>query len=297
MLDLQRHADCPLWDALASPVVPWPGMRYACVKVLHAYCKVFNKQELYDLIVRKTCQECKCPRETHAVYHEQLTTVRERLGFKHDTNTSRVDPRQMGYTWVPPGILTSAKIQRYFDVIPPEKVPKIGTQGERFRDKQLVYQLPKQDLALDYCKHVEEQNRGSYEDFVAARNEIALDIGYVKDTPQATKCTGCCEALNQGEMAVTAPKFREQTLWHPRCFKCTSCDELLVDLTYCVHDDQIYCERHYAEMLKPRCSACDEVGATLHTIDMFRSRRETDSFHHITARVSRALLIIRSIAS
>lgn len=208
---------------------------------------------------RKTCQECKCPRETHAVYHEQLTTVRERLGFKHDTNTSRVDPRQMGYTWVPPGILTSAKIQRYFDVIPPEKVPKIGTQGERFRDKQLVYQLPKQDLALDYCKHVEEQNRGSYEDFVAARNEIALDIGYVKDTPQATKCAGCSDALNQGEMAVTAPKFREQTLWHPRCFKCTTCDELLVDLTYCVHDDQIYCERHYAEMLKPRCSACDEV--------------------------------------
>lgn len=62
-------------------------------------------------------------------------------------------------------------------MIPPEKVPKIGTQGERFRDKQLVYQLPKQDLALDYCKHVEEQHRGSYEDFVAARNEIALDIG------------------------------------------------------------------------------------------------------------------------
>ncbi|XP_055629914.1 prickle planar cell polarity protein 3-B isoform X5 [Toxorhynchites rutilus septentrionalis] len=207
----------------------------------------------------KTCQECKCPRETHAVYHEQVTSVRERLGFKHDSNTSRVDPRQMGYTWVPPGILTSAKIQRYFDVIPPEKVPKIGTQGERLRDKQLVYQLPKQDLALAYCKHVEEANRSSYEDFVAARNEIALDIGYVKDTPAATNCAGCDESLNQGEMAVTAPKFREQILWHPRCFKCTTCDELLVDLTYCVHDDQIYCERHYAELLKPRCNACDEL--------------------------------------
>lgn len=208
---------------------------------------------------RKTCQECKCPRETHAVYHEQLTSVRERLGFKHDSNTSRVDPRQMGYTWVPPGILTSAKIQRYFDVIPSEKVPKIGTQGERFRDKQLVYQLPKQDLALAYCKHVEESNRSSYEDFVAARNEIALDIGYVKDTPAKTQCSGCGDMLNQGEMAVTAPKFRDQILWHPRCFKCTTCDELLVDLTYCVHDDQIYCERHYAELLKPRCNACDEV--------------------------------------
>nr|XP_029719501.1 prickle-like protein 1-A [Aedes albopictus] len=153
---------------------------------------------------------------------------------------------------------TRTQIQRYFDVIPSEKVPKIGTQGERFRDKQLVYQLPKQDLALAYCKHVEETNRSSYEDFVAARNEIALDIGYVKDTPAKTQCAGCGDMLNQGEMAVTAPKFRDQILWHPRCFKCTTCDELLVDLTYCVHDDQIYCERHYAELLKPRCNACDE---------------------------------------
>lgn len=48
-------------------------------------------------------------------------------------------------------------------------------------------------------------------------------------------------------------------LWHPKCFTCSTCDELLVDLTYCVHDDKIYCERHYAELLKPRCNACDEV--------------------------------------
>lgn len=43
------------------------------------------------------------------------------------------------------------------------------------------------------------------------------------------------------------------------CFMCGKCDELLVDLTYCVKDQQIYCERDYASMLKPRCAACDEV--------------------------------------
>lgn len=52
-----------------------------------------------------------------------------------------------------------------------------------------------------------------------------------------------------------------QKCWHPSCFNCTTCDELLVDLTYCVHDDKIYCERHYAEELKPRCNACDEVSS------------------------------------
>jgi hypothetical protein len=44
-----------------------------------------------------------------------------------------------------------------------------------------MLQLPKQDLALAYCKHVETQHHPSYEDFINARNEIALDIGYVKD--------------------------------------------------------------------------------------------------------------------
>ena len=32
-----------------------------------------------------------------------------------------------------------------------------------------------------------------------------------------------------------------------------------VDLTYCVHDENLYCGRHYAENLKPRCGACDEL--------------------------------------
>lgn len=69
------------------------------------------------------------------------------------------------------------QIQRYFDALPEDKVPKIGSTGERHRDKQLAFQLPKQDLSLGYCKHVEPQHHASYEDFVAARNEIALDIG------------------------------------------------------------------------------------------------------------------------
>ena len=28
---------------------------------------------------------------------------------------------------------------------------------------------------------------------------------------------------------------------------------------YSVHNDNLYCERHYAENLKPRCGACDEL--------------------------------------
>lgn len=45
-----------------------------------------------------------------------------------------------------------------------------------------AFQLPRQDLALAYCRYVEPQNHTSYQDFVAARNDIALDIAYVKET-------------------------------------------------------------------------------------------------------------------
>ena len=39
----------------------------------------------------------------------------------------------------------------------------------------------------------------------------------------------------------------------------SSFQELLVDLIYFYKDRKLYCGRHHAEALKPRCSACDEV--------------------------------------
>ena len=39
----------------------------------------------------------------------------------------------------------------------------------------------------------------------------------------------------------------------------SSFQELLVDLIYFYKDRKLYCGRHHAETLKPRCSACDEV--------------------------------------
>ncbi|KAM7357479.1 prickle planar cell polarity protein 3-like isoform 1-T1 [Cochliomyia hominivorax] len=209
---------------------------------------------------RKTCQSCKCPREAHAIYQQQTTSVHERLGFKVVSPAeSGVEPRDLGYTWVPPGVRVSSRINRYFEQLPTEKVPKVGSEGARYREQQISYQLPKQDLSLEHCKHLEELHEASYEDFVTARNEIALDIGYVKDAPYDEHCAHCDGEINVGDMVVAAPKFVESVMWHPRCFTCNTCNELLVDLTYCVHEDKIYCERHYAELLKPRCAGCDEL--------------------------------------
>lgn len=50
--------------------------------------------------------------------------------------------------------------------------------------------------------------------------------------------------------------------WHPQCFVCSTCRELLVDLIYFYHAGKVYCGRHHAERLRPRCQACDEVRAS-----------------------------------
>ncbi|XP_046438333.1 prickle planar cell polarity protein 3-like isoform X2 [Daphnia pulex] len=236
---------------------------------------------------RKHCAICKCPRDVHDVTHKESVNVHDRLGLNKEgeeehqhrhqhqqqqhpqlpASSSRVMPLNKGarptssdvYSWIPAG-LTPDQIDDFMTSWPKDKVPKRNSQGDRWREHQLAFQLPRQDLALAYCRYVEPQNHTSYQDFVAARNDIALDIAYVKETStRAQKCYGCEGNIPAGTFGVMAPKFGENVAWHPACFQCTTCAELLVDLTYCVHEEQLYCERHYAEQLKPRCSACDEL--------------------------------------
>lgn len=58
---------------------------------------------------------------------------------------------------------------------------------------------------------------------------------------------------------MAADKISDKNLFHPSCFTCTDCNELLIELIYFVHEGQLYCGRHHSEKLKPRCAACDEV--------------------------------------
>uniref|UniRef100_T1HYZ1 PET domain-containing protein n=4 Tax=Rhodnius TaxID=13248 RepID=T1HYZ1_RHOPR len=61
-----------------------------------------------------------------------------------------------------------------------------------------MVQLPKQDLALAYCRHVDPSQHTSYDDFITARNEIALDIAYAKEATARANCPECGLAVNAG---------------------------------------------------------------------------------------------------
>ncbi|XP_076469147.1 prickle-like protein 1 [Babylonia areolata] len=64
--------------------------------------------------------------------------------------------------------------------------------------------------------------------------------------------------MESGSPGVIAGRLPGEC-WHPGCFSCCTCRQLLVDNIYFCREGRVYCGRHYADQLYPRCSACDEL--------------------------------------
>ena len=73
----------------------------------------------------------------------------------------------------------------------------------------------------------------------------------------------CGGNIDGGDICVFASRAGPDRRWHPNCFQCAVCKELLVDLIYFHKEGKLYCGRHHAETMKPRCSSCDEVSKIL----------------------------------
>ena len=74
-------------------------------------------------------------------------------------------------------------------------------------------------------------------------------------------------------MAVFAERADSSTSWHPQCFCCHKCKEILVDMIYFFSEGDVYCGRHFAELDGHRCSGCDEV--SINKIDRYTLFTET----------------------
>lgn len=76
---------------------------------------------------------------------------------------------------------------------------------------------------------------------------------------KAWKCEKCEQNLNPGEIAISAEHANPLARWHPKCFSCVECSELLTDLLYYNHNGKIYCQKHYDILTRPKliCAACD----------------------------------------
>ncbi|XP_076984894.1 prickle-like protein 2 isoform X1 [Tamandua tetradactyla] len=165
------------------------------------------------------------------------------------------------YAWVPPG-LKPEQVHQYYSCLPEEKIPYVNSPGEKLRIKQLLHQLPPHDNEVRYCNSLDEEEKRELKLFSNQRKRENLGRGNVRPFPVTMTgaiCEQCGGQINGGDIAVFASRAGHGVCWHPPCFICTVCNELLVDLIYFYQDGKIYCGRHHAECLKPRCAACDEI--------------------------------------
>ncbi|CAD7013450.1 unnamed protein product [Ceratitis capitata] len=150
-------------------------------------------------------------------------------------------------------------VRLYFSQIPDDKVPYVNSPGEQYRVRQLLHQLPPHDNEVRYCHSLTDEERKELRLFSTQRKRDALGRGNVRQLMSARPCDGCDGLISTGDIAVFATRLGPNASWHPGCFVCSICHELLVDLIYFHRDGRLYCGRHHAETLKPRCSACDEI--------------------------------------
>ncbi|KAM9326558.1 prickle planar cell polarity protein 3 [Gastrophryne carolinensis] len=238
---------------------------------------------------RKICQHCQCPWEEHgssAAPHDLERSLCQLVGAqKLSSGESSSDTASDKYAWIPPG-LTPEQVHQYYRCLPEDKIPYVESPGERYRLRQLLHQLPPHDsetkcCCLFYarpssavrCKPVLSQARyccslqGEEEEelltlFSQKRKLENLGRGAVRPvskTTNGTVCQKCGQQVSGGDVAVFASRAGLGSCWHPQCFTCSHCTELLCDLIYFYQEGRVYCGRHHAELQRPRCLACDEV--------------------------------------
>lgn len=163
------------------------------------------------------------------------------------------------YSWIPSGLKPNM-VHMYFAALPEEKIPYVNSSGEKWRLRQLRHQLPPQDSDPRYCSRLTTQEEDELRLFERRRKAECLGRGTVDRVPYDERhhqCATCSGPFEEGEVYVIASQT--DTVFHPACFQCSECATLLVDLIYFSHDGKVYCGRHHAEQVKPRCARCDEL--------------------------------------
>ncbi|OWK51777.1 Testin [Lonchura striata] len=196
------------------------------------------------------------------------------------------------YEWAPP-VQSQALARQYMQMLPKEKQPVAGSEGAQYRKKQLAKQLPAHDQDPSKCHELSPSEVKHMEQFVKKYKREALGVGDVKlpgdvevrapdennlkngggrGTSSAVgtmekspnrkasqySCYHCKLNMKEGDPAVYAERAGYDKLWHPGCFTCCTCSELLVDMIYFWKNGNLYCGRHYCDSERPRCAGCDE---------------------------------------
>jgi prickle len=186
--------------------------------------------------------------------------------FETKPTSEKKDQRNIAlsakYSWTPD--VSKDLAEQYMESLPAAKTPLKGSEGQKYRAKQLIQQLPAHDTDSSLCDNLTENEKKEMDEFLQQQKKNVVGRASVKsykpdNDVNMWHCAKCLEGIAVGSCAVFTEKAGDEVCWHPKCFVCYQCEELLVDLIYFWKDGKLYCGRHHAELVKPRCAACDEL--------------------------------------
>lgn len=182
--------------------------------------------------------------------------------LRHETNQFTMDTAEE----LPDTIVPSKSNDSGFDSVPP--TPNYGSYPGRMAQPGAFAQIPGIE-DLNMYPHVTPKKGTEMAPLINQMNQLkgpSFDPteGSGSATTDVTSlnmnCKQCSKDIHLGEVVVKAQRAGKDVAWHPQCFVCNKCNELLADLVYFFHGGNVYCARDLAEILKiPRCKACDEL--------------------------------------
>lgn len=87
--------------------------------------------------------------------------------------------------------IIALQVHMYFACLPEDKIPYVNSVGEKYRARQLQYQLPPQDSDPRYCGKLTDTEEKELEQFEQARKKDCLGRGVIKQLPYDNKRRHC----------------------------------------------------------------------------------------------------------
>ncbi|XP_071037133.1 prickle planar cell polarity protein 3-like [Parasteatoda tepidariorum] len=221
--------------------------------------------EHFELLPRrKLCNHCYNLKEDHIFVDEDISDLKEILHDIASTQEISYPVSDLLYSWIPPKC-PSNRHEDYFEEIPTDMVPKLGSEGALNRLKGLSKQIPITDLSESHCRFVEPECQAELIAFVQNLKSKYLRFGSVKEWEPGLllQCLRCLASFKNNELVVTLSVTRPQAFhiacfgkcWHLNCITCEKCDVVLLDLVE--HEGKFYCIKCYDDDIAPRCKECD----------------------------------------
>lgn len=86
-----------------------------------------------------------------------------------------------------------SQVHLYMNSLTEEKIPYVDSIGEKYRNRQIILQLPPHDNEARFCNGLSEDEKRELRFFVALRKRDALGRGVVKQIPDMSEGYTCKE--------------------------------------------------------------------------------------------------------